>query len=111
MARRTQKSDPIVIPEASPEQPPVTYLTNPISVSTATPKTRDDIALRDAVRARLNAIESAIGEFVAEKQSEGFSLAEINELYALELPMLLGYRADGGRIRAEYDAQIVEKGA
>jgi hypothetical protein len=71
-------------------------------------KTRDEIGIRDAIRARLNAIESAIGEFVREKQSEGISLEEIDQLYALELPIMFGYRVENGRVRASYDAQIIE---
>lgn len=89
----------------------MTYLTNPITVANTTPRTRDEIAVRDAVRSRLSVIESAIAEFVAEKEAEGFSLFEIDQLYSLELPVLFGYRVDGGRIRASYDAQIVESGA
>lgn len=72
-------------------------------------QTRDDIALRDAVRARLSAIENAIVEFIAEKSAEGFSLEEIDQLYAVELPVLFGYRVDGSRVRASYDAQIVKR--
>lgn len=44
-----------------------------------------------------------------EKQAEGFSVAEIDQLYAVELPISLAYQADGGRIRVRYDAQIVER--
>lgn len=57
MARRLQKPDPVVAQEAAPEQPPLTFLTNPITVASTTPKTRDEIALRDAIRARLSVIE------------------------------------------------------
>lgn len=112
MARRTPKPEPEpVVPEAAPEQPPMSFLTNPITVASQTPRTRDGIAIRDAVRARLSVIESAIAEFVADKTAEGFSLEEIDQLYALELPVLFGYRVDGSKIRAAYDAQIVERGS
>lgn len=47
-------------------------------------------ARRDAVRARLAVIANAIIEFVAEKTAEGYSLAEIDQLYALKLPILFG---------------------
>ncbi|KSV85579.1 hypothetical protein N181_23255 [Sinorhizobium fredii USDA 205] len=87
----------------------MTYIANPVTVAHQTPKTRDEIAIRDAVRARLAIIESAIVEFVAEKTSEGFTLAEIDELYAVELPLMLGYHVDGGRVRASYDGQVVER--
>lgn len=88
----------------------MTFLTNPITVAHQTPKTRDEIAIHDVVRARLSVIETALVDLVAEKTAEGFSLAEIDQLYALELPVLFGYRIDGGRVRAAYDAQIVERG-
>lgn len=31
-------------------------------------------------------------------------------MFAVELPILFGYRVEGGRIRASYDGQIVEPG-
>lgn len=87
------------------------YLTNPIAVAHATPKTRDDIAIRDAVRAPLAVVENAIVDFVSEKTAEGFSLDELDALYAVELPILFGYRNENGRIRASYDGRIVERQA
>lgn len=109
MARRSQKTAPVVSPDAAVEQPLMVFVTNPISVANTTPKTRDEISVRDAIRAQLAAVESAIAEFVAAQTAEGFSMTEINELYTLELPVLFGYRADGSKIRAQYDAQIVER--
>jgi hypothetical protein len=109
MAPRKQKpaeptaADPII------EQPVIHYITNPVTVAGLTPKTRDEIAIRDAVRARLAAVEAAIVDFVAEKAAEGFSLDDINTLYAVELPVLFGYRIENGRIRGSYDGQIVER--
>ncbi|MDH2091491.1 hypothetical protein N5K21_22425 [Rhizobium pusense] len=105
------RKKPAVVAEPASPQPAVQYLADPVTVAHSTPKTRDDIAIRDAVRARLAAIETAIVEFVTEKTVEGFTLAEIDQLYALELPLLFGYRVDGSRIRASYDAQIVERQA
>ncbi len=102
-APETAVADPII------EQPVIHYITNPVTVAHTTPRTRDEIAIRDAVRARLAVVETAIVDFVAEKTSEGFSLDDINSLYAVELPILFGYRVDGGRIRAQYDGQIVER--
>ncbi|WP_421405097.1 hypothetical protein [Agrobacterium fabrum] len=73
------------------------YLTNPIAVAHATPKTRDDIAIRDAVRARLAVVENAIVDFVSEKTAEGLSLDELDALYAVELPIFsdIGMRTAG----------------
>lgn len=107
-----RKSKPAAEPavaEAAPAQPVINYIPNPVTIAHATPRTRDEIALRDAVRARLAVVETAIVEFVADKVTEGFSLDEIDALYAVELPILFGYRVDGGRIRASYDGQIVER--
>ena len=50
-----------------------------------------------------------VQDFDPEKEAEGFSLDEINTLYAVELPLLFGYWREGGRIRAQYDGQIVER--
>ncbi|MDR6587402.1 hypothetical protein [Agrobacterium tumefaciens] len=91
------------------EQPVTHYLPNPVTVAGQTPKTRDEIAIRDAVRGRLAVVENAIIDFVAEKTAEGFCLDDINSLYAVELPILFGYRIDGGRVRGQYDGQIIER--
>jgi hypothetical protein len=111
MAPRKPKpaAPPPVVDEPTIELPVIHYLSNPFSVAGTTPRTRDEIAIRDAVRARLAAIETAIADFVAEKTAEGFSLDDINTLYAVELPILFGYRNDNGRIRAQYDGQILER--
>lgn len=112
MAPRKQKpAEPTVVAEPAIEQPAMIYLPNPVTVAHATPRTRDEIAIRDAVRSRLAVVENAIVDFVVEKTTEGFSLDEIDALYAVELPILFGYRFDGGRIRASYDGQIVERQA
>lgn len=111
MAHRKPKpaAPPPVVDEPALELPIIHYITNPVTVAHQTPRTRDEIAIRDAVRARLAAVETAIADFVAEKTAEGFSMAEIDQLYALELPLLFGYRNENGRIRAQYDGQIVER--
>ncbi|OCW56264.1 hypothetical protein [Hoeflea olei] len=107
--RKPKPADPAAVAEPIIEQPVIHYLPNPVTVAHTTPRTRDEIAIRDAVRARLSAVETAIVDFVSEKTAEGFSLDDINSLYAVELPILFGYRIDGGRIRAQYDGQIVER--
>ncbi|MDR6664000.1 hypothetical protein [Rhizobium sp. 1399] len=110
MAARKPKPETVAAPEiAAVEKPPMNYIPNPVTFAGQTPRTRDDISLRDAIRARLSVVENAVIAFVDEKLSEGFAPAEIEELYALELPLLLGYRKDGGKIRVSYDAQIVER--
>ncbi len=111
MAPRKPKpaSEPAVVADPIIELPVIHYLPNPVTVAGMTPRTRDEIAIRDAVRARLALVETSIIDFVAEKTSEGFSLDDINSLYAVELPILFGYRTENGRIRASYDGQIVER--
>ncbi len=109
MAPRKPKPETIVAETIASEQPQMTYITNPITVAAQTPRTRDDIALRDAIRARLAVIERVILDFVTEKEAEGFSRADSDQLYAVELPLLLGYRNDGGKLRVSYDASIVER--
>jgi hypothetical protein len=109
--RKPKPADPTVAADPVIEQSVIHYIANPVTVAHQTPRTRDEIAIRDAVRARLAAVEAAIVDFVREKESEGFSLDEINQLYAVELPILFGYRMDRGRIRGSYDGQIVERQA
>ena len=109
MAKRSTKAAPVEI-EVAPT-PEMTYICSPVATLMSTPKTRQEIALRDAVRSRLLAVEASVAEFVAEKVAEGFSLTEIDQLYAVELPIALAHQTDGGRIRVRYDAQIVEKSA
>jgi phosphosulfolactate phosphohydrolase-like enzyme len=111
MAPRKQKptNATAVIAEPASEQPAMTCIANPMAVAHATPRTRDEIAIRDAVRKGLADVENAIVAFVADKSTEGFTMAEINELYAVELPIFFGYRVENGRIRASYDGQIVER--
>ena len=74
-----------------------------------TPKTRDDIAIRDAVRKELSDVETLVMDFVAEKKAERLSDADIDELFVVELPIQLRYRNDGGRIRVSYEAAIVDR--
>ncbi|MBX5111986.1 hypothetical protein HJB51_29075 [Rhizobium lentis] len=111
MAPRKQKPTTAAIPDTAPEQPAIRYLADPVTVAHATPKTRDEIAIRDAVRKALADTEARVAEFVAGQTAEGFSLAEIDQLYVLELPLMFGYRAEGGRIRVSYDSRIVERSA
>ncbi|MGN8152711.1 hypothetical protein ACTJK5_10590 [Agrobacterium sp. 22094] len=113
MAARKQKAPPAptAVVETAPEQPDICYLANPITVAHQTPRTREEIALRDAVRKALSDVEMLVMDFVAEKKSERLSDAEIDELFVVELPIQLRYRNDGGRIRVSYDAQIVERAA
>ena len=108
-ARKPKPAEPVAVVEQAVEQPIIHYLANPLAVAAQTPRTREDIALRDAVRARLIAVETEVMAFVDEKLREGFTPAEIDQLYAIELPVLVGHRSDGGRIRVQYDAQIVER--
>jgi hypothetical protein len=109
MASRKKAPEPVVDVEAALLQPQMTYIATPISTANMTPRTRDEIALRDVIRARLAAVEEAVVEFVREKEAEGLSCDDINELYAVELPLLFGYRVEGSRLRVSYDAQIVER--
>ncbi len=89
----------------------MSYIANPVAVAHATPRTRDEIAIRDAVRKALAETEAMVAEFVAGQTAEGFSLAEIDQLYVVELPLMLRYRVDGGRIRVSYDSRIIERSA
>ena len=107
--RKPKTTETAVVAEPAPTQPTMTFLANPITVCSVRPDTQGEFALREAVRSRLQAVEAVIVEFVKEMEAEGFSLDEINTLYAVELPLLFGYWREGGRIRAQYDGQIVER--
>ncbi|WP_222333320.1 hypothetical protein [Rhizobium leguminosarum] len=55
-------------------------------------------------------MEATITDSSPAKRLEGFSLVEIDQLYAFELSILCGYLVENGRIRVSYDVQIVERG-
>lgn len=111
MAPRKPKPAPETAAEPSIELPVIHYLPNPVTVAGQTPRTRDEIAIRDAVRKALSEVESLVADFVAEKKSERLSDADIDELFVVELPIQLRYRNDGGRIRVSYEAAIVDRQA
>lgn len=109
--RKPKPAEPIVAADPVIEQPVIHYLPNPVTVAGMTPKTRDEIAVRDAVRKALSEVESLVADFVTEKKSERLSDADIDELFCIELPLQLRYRNDGGRIRVSYEAAIVDRQA
>ncbi|GMB82751.1 hypothetical protein NN6n1_35340 [Shinella zoogloeoides] len=112
MAARKQKpAEAAASADHIPEQPVIHYLPNPVTVAAMTPRTRDEIAIRDAVRKALTEVETLVMDFVAEKKSERLSDADIDELFVVELPIQLRYRNDGGRIRMSYEAAIVDRQA
>jgi hypothetical protein len=107
MAKRTTLTLPA--PEPVVEAPTYSYVTTPISTAAISPRTRDEIALRDAIRSQLLAVEAGVTEFVAEKTAEGFSLDNIFALYQLEMPIMFSYHVDGSRFRPRYGFRIVER--
>lgn len=112
MAPRKKTSPaPAVVVEPAAEQPEIHHIPNPVTVSGMTPKTRDEIAVRDAVRKALSEVEALVADFVAERKAERLSDADIDELFCIELPIQLRYRNDGGRIRVSYEAAIVDRQA
>lgn len=113
MAARKPKPAPapVAVVETASEQPGICYLANPITVAHQTPRSREEMALRDAVRKALSDVEALVMDFVAEKKSERLSDADINELFVVELPIQLRYRNDAGRIRVSYEAAIVDRQA
>lgn len=113
MAPRKPKPAPeaAVVAEPPIELPVIHYITNPVTVAHQTPKTREEIAIRDAVRKAISEVETLVADFVTEKKSERLSDADIDELFVVELPIQLRYRNDGGRIRVSYEAAIVDRQA
>ncbi len=109
--RKPKPAEPAAVAETTVEQPVIHYLANPVTVAGQTPRTRDEIALRDAVRKALSEVETLVMDFVAEKKSERLSDTDIDELFVVELPIQLRYRNDGGRIRVSYEAAIVDRQA
>ncbi|KQQ72450.1 hypothetical protein ASF70_13040 [Rhizobium sp. Leaf321] len=97
-------TEPVVV-----ETPNYSYIPTPISTSAQSPKTRDEIAHRDAIRSQLAEVEAGVVEFVTEKTAEGFSMDDIFALYQLELPIVFSYHLDGTKLRARYGFQIVER--
>ncbi len=100
-----------VVAEPTMEHPVIHFIPNPVTVAHATPRTRDEIAIRDAVRKALSEVETLVMDFVTEKKSERLSDADIDELFVVELPIQLRHRNDGGRIRVFYEAAIVDRQA
>ncbi|KQQ72399.1 hypothetical protein ASF70_12760 [Rhizobium sp. Leaf321] len=94
--------------ESVVEAPVYSYVLTPISTAAMSPKTRDEIALRDAIRSQLAAVEAGVMEFVTEKTAEGFSMDDIFSLYQFELPIVFSYHLDGTKLRPRYGFQIVE---
>ncbi len=111
MAPRKPKPAPAAVAEDTTDQAPITYISNPFAAAAMTPKTRDDISIRDAVRKLLAETEAMVGDFVAGQAAEGFSLAEIDQLFVLEVPLMVGIRIDNGRVRTSYDARVVDRQA
>lgn len=109
--RKPKTADPVVVADPAPAQPAIYYIANPVTVAGQTPRTRDEIAIRDAVRKALSEVETLIADFVTEKKSERLTGADIDELFVLELPIQLRYRNVGGRIRVSYGAAIVDRQA
>lgn len=111
--RKPKPAEPafVVVAEPITEQPVIHFIPNPVTVARATPRTRDEIAQRDAVRKALSDVETLVMDFVAEKKSERLSDADIDELFVVELPIQLRYRNDGGRMRVAYEAAIVDRQA
>lgn len=108
--RKPKPAEPeAVVAVPTIEQPVIHYLANPVTVAGQTPRTRDEIAIRDAVRKALSAVETLVMDFIAEKKDERLSDADIDELFVVELPLLLRYRNEGGRIRVSYEAAIVDR--
>lgn len=109
--RKKTTPAPAVVAETTVEQPAIHYISNPVMVAGQTPRTRDEIAIRDAVRKALTDVEISIAAFIAEKKLERLSDADIDELFVIELPIQLQYRNEGGRIRVSYGAAIVDRQA
>lgn len=111
--RKPKPTEPTSVVVAKPiiEQPVIHFIPNPVTVAARTKRTRDEIAIRDAVRKALSDVEGLVMDFIAEKRSERLSDADIDELFCIELPIQLRYRNDGGRIRVSYEAAIVDRQA
>jgi hypothetical protein len=108
MARKSGAQAPNADPVVE-STPPLSYELTPVALLQRTPRTRDEVALRDEVRKQLTAVESAVVDFVAAKNSEGFSLDEAFALFSLELPLCFAYERDGGRVRPRYGFRIFER--
>lgn len=111
MAKRPTPTPAAPETAATPAAEPVPVLDwvlNPISRMSISPRTRDEIDIRDAIRREFVALEGKVVDFVAAKQAEGWSLPDLQEMYALQVPLLFGYSNEHGRIRASYDIQLIE---
>ena len=96
--------EPVIVPAAS-----LQYELTPIALLQKSPRTRDEVAIRDEVRKQLTAVENAVVDFVAAKSAEGFNLDDAFALFSLELPLCFAYERDGSRVRARYGFRIIER--
>ena len=109
MARKTTPA-PATTPEpAAKPAPALLHELTPFASLQRSPKTREEIALRDEIRKQLGAVENAVVDFVAAKAGEGFDLDEAFQLFSLELPLFFAYERDGSRVRAKYGFRIIER--
>ena len=74
--------------------------------------THSDLKIKEAIHAALNRICDLTASFIAEKEAEGFSLSEILGLYEIVGPVTPTVtELPDGRLKVNWDVQIVEKGA
>ncbi|MFD2054204.1 hypothetical protein ACFSQT_14205 [Mesorhizobium calcicola] len=110
MARR--KPDPAVAAAAPVVAPApaatAVKLTDYLTVKRA--DTHADLRIKEAVHAAMRRICDLTSKFIAEKEAEGFSLAEILELYEVVGPVAPTVTEEDGRVRVHWDIQIVERG-
>lgn len=115
MARPNRKPTNTPAPEATPPDADTTT-TQPIwldeHLRPGPSKTRAELELREALWASFLRQQQAVREFVAEKVAEGFTEAEVLELYALVTPLVAQVvLEEGKRPRVEMDLAFVERGA
>lgn len=115
MARPNRKPVNTPAPEATPPDADTT-VTQPVwldeHLRIAPSKTRAEYELREALWASFLRQQQAVRDFVAEKVAEGFSEAEVLELYALVTPLVpAAIHEEGKRPRVEFDLAFVERGS
>lgn len=115
MARPNRKSATPATPEGSPPDADTTT-TQPVwldeHLRPGSSKTRADYELREALWESFLRQQQAIRDFVREKTEEGFSKAEVLDLYALVTPLVpAAVHEEGRRPRVEMDLAFVERGS
>ena len=107
-AIETVTESSVTVDTAPAPVPTAVKLTDYLTVKRAS--THSDLVIKEAIYAAMSRICEATSAFITEKEAEGFTLAEILELYEVVGPVAPTITEVDGKIRVNWDVEIVERG-